>query len=366
MAASAPLASETVYVRALTPRQIAWRRLRRNRAALCALGLLALLHLLGLFAPFLSPYSPVQQNLALYYHPPSHFVWRNNQGQHTFWPEVPATMLTPSHRCIDLPGTLAPLRLFVHGERYRLLGILPVSLHLFGCKNPVFLMGTDALGRDLLSRLLYGSQYSLSVGLIGIAITFALGLLIGGISGYYGGITDNVLMRFTEVLLAVPGFYLLLALAALLPPGMPSGESYILIIAILSLVGWAGLARVIRGIALTTRERPFVEAAKALGVSPLRIIVRHILPETTTYSIVSATLAIPSYILGEAGLSFLGLGIREPTPSWGNMLSSAQNLEALTQYPWILMPGLLIFVTVVAWNVLGDGLRDALDPRGMR
>jgi peptide/nickel transport system permease protein len=170
-------------------------------------------------------------------------------------------------------------------------------------------------------------------------------------------------MRFCEVLMSTPGFYLLLALAGVLPPTLSSEATYLLIIAILSLVGWAGLARVIRGIALSVREREYVEAARALGIPDLKIVLRHILPSTFSYAIVSATLAVPGYILGEASLSYLGLGIREPMPSWGNMLSAAQSMEVLSRYPWILAPGYLIFITVMAYNFLGDGLRDALDPK---
>jgi peptide/nickel transport system permease protein len=258
-----------------------------------------------------------------------------------------------------------PLRFFVRGEPYKLFWIIPTNVHLFGVEGPkrAYLLGTDQFGRDYLSRLLYASQISLSVGLIGIAITFALGLLVGGTSGYYGGRVDDVIMRLCEVVMSVPSFYLLLTLAALLPKDLPPALVYVMIIAILSLVGWAGMARVVRGMVLSVREREYVEAARALGVGDLKIIVRHILPSTLTYAIVAATLSIPAYILGEASLSFLSLGIREPMPSWGNMLSAAQNLEVLEKNTWILAPGLAIFLTTLAFNFLGDGLRDALDPK---
>jgi peptide/nickel transport system permease protein len=260
---------------------------------------------------------------------------------------------------------VAPVRFFVRGEAYRFLGFIPMRMRLLGTdeRAPLFLLGTDSLGRDVFSRLLRGSQVSLSVGLIAIAITFTAGLLIGGVSGYYGGWVDNVLMRLCEVLMSIPGFYLLLTLAGILPPTLPSSVTYLMIIVILSFVGWAGLARVIRGIALSVREQEYVEAARALGISDFKIVLRHILPSTFSYAIVSATLSIPAYILGEASLSLLGLGIREPMPSWGNMLSAAQSMEVLQQYWWILSPGCMIFITVMAYNFLGDGLRDALDPK---
>ena len=349
-----------------TPRQLAWQRLKRGKPAMVALVILAILHGVALFAPFITPYSPTAQRLELYFHPPTVPVWRDAAGHFTWRPEITPTVSTPSHGFIEQPAGRAPIRFFADGYRYRLFGIFPMRMHLFECRAPIFVLGTDGLGRDEFSRLLYGSQISLSVGLVAILITYCLGLVVGGAAGYFGGIIDYLLMRFSEIVLSIPGFYLLLAIAAVIPPTLSSTASYLLIIIILSLVGWAGLARVIRGIALATREHQYVEAARSLGVSPLRIIARHILPSTSTFAIVSATLAIPSYILGEAGLSFLGLGIREPAASWGNMLTASQNLEYLTQYPWILAPGVLIFITVICWNVLGDGLRDSLDPKGLR
>jgi peptide/nickel transport system permease protein len=259
----------------------------------------------------------------------------------------------------------APVHFFVQGYPYRLIGLIPLKVHLFGAdaRAPVFVLGTDKLGRDVFSRLLIGSQISLTVGLVAIFITLGIGLFVGGIAGYYGGRVDNLLMRLCEVLMSVPSFYLLLALAAVLPANLSPAIRYLLIIVILSFVGWAGLARVIRGISLSTRNREYVEAARALGVSDLKIIRRHILPSAFTFAIVAATLSVPGYIMGEAGLSFLGLGIQEPMPSWGNMLSAAQDLTALSSATWLLTPGLFIFITVIAYNFLGDGLRDALDPK---
>jgi peptide/nickel transport system permease protein len=354
--------------------------LRKNRFALAGGAMLLVLYTMALFADILSPYPTDLQRRELFYHPPTPLRWRAGRGT-TFvsagrhasgawlWrPHVAATRLAPGtaeRTFVDDPNVLVPVRFFVLSYPYRFLGLIPMRLHLFGTSEraPIFLLGTDELGRDVFSRLLRGSQISLSVGLIAIMITFSLGLVVGGISGYYGGAIDNVLMRFCEVIMSIPSFYLLLALAGVLPPTLPSGVTYILIIMILSFVGWAGLARVIRGIALSVREREYVEAARALGISDFKIVLRHVLPSTFSFAIVSATLAVPGYILGEAGLSFLGLGIREPMPSWGNMLTAAQKLEVLDRYHWILAPGFLIFITVMAFNFLGDGLRDALDPK---
>jgi len=287
----------------------------------------------------------------------------------TPWPTVYGTTSTLNqiHERVFVadPAQAMRLRFFVRGEPYRLFWLIPTDRHLFGVegKRRAYLLGTDQVGRDYLSRLLYGAQISLSVGLVAVAITFTLGLLVGGISGFYGGRVDDVIMRFCEVIMSVPDFYLLLALAAALPPTLPPGVVFMLIIAIISFVGWAGMARVIRGMVLSVREREYVEAARGLGVSDFRIILRHVLPSTFTYAIVAATLSIPGYILAESGLSFLALGIRDPLPSWGNMLNAAMNVSTLEQCPWILAPGVMIFLTTLAFNFLGDGLRDALDPK---
>jgi peptide/nickel transport system permease protein len=350
----------TIPAVSLSPTQLAWRKLRKNRLAVAGGIVLILLYAIALFAPFIAPYTYASQDPVASFRPPMavHF---------TPWPTIyPSTSSFNEYRertYVEDQSQPRPLRFFVKGEPYRLFGLVPCARHLFEGSGGtrVYLLGTDEFGRDYLSRLLYGAQISLSVGLIGIAITFTLGLLVGGASGYYGGWVDDVTMRSCEVIMSVPDFYLLLALAATLPPTLPPAEVYILIIAILSFVGWAGMARIIRGMVLSVREREYVEAARALGVSDFKIIVRHVLPSTFTYAIVAATLT--GYILAESSLSFLGLGIRDPLPSWGNMLSAAQNLSTLEQRTWILAPGLMIFVTTLAFNFLGDGLRDALDPK---
>jgi peptide/nickel transport system permease protein len=246
------------------------------------------------------------------------------------------------------------------------LGVIPGNVHLFGVAPPgrIFLFGADENGRDELSRLLYGSQVSLTVGLVGIAIAFSLGLFLGALSGYLGGWADALLMRTTELLLVIPGLYLIVALRGLFPLDLPSKQTYLAIVTILAFIGWASLARVVRGMVLSLRTADYVVAARALGVPALRIIVRHILPNTMSYAIVAATLALPGYILSEVFLSFLGLGVQPPAASWGNMLGAARSYRVLTAFPWMLLaPGIAIFVTVLAFNFFGDGLRDALDPR---
>lgn len=345
-----------------------WRALTANPLALGGGVLLAALYLMALGAPFVAPYPVDEIDRERFYHPPMMLHFRDAAGHRSLWPQVWPTRLADSgeFRYVEDPRGARPLRLFVHGAPYRWLGLVPGDLHLFGVAPPgrVYVLGTDPAGRDVLSRLLYGAQISLSIGLVGIAISFALGLLLGGIAGYFGGWVDAATMRLTELLLSVPALYLLIALRALFPYDLPSPEVYLGIVSILAFIGWATLARVIRGMVLSIRRTDYIVAAEALGLSPLRIIVRHVLPNTLSFVIVAATIAIPGYILGEVVLSFLGLGVQEPAASWGNMLAEARSVRVLTSFPWMLFsPGIAIFLTVLAFNVLGDGLRDVLDPR---
>ncbi|GAB6089291.1 ABC transporter permease [Spirochaeta dissipatitropha] len=256
------------------------------------------------------------------------------------------------------------LQFFGEGIPYRFLGMFDSNRHfLTSPTGGFFLMGTDQLGRDLLSRLLHGSRVSLSVGILGAAITFILGIIIGGISGYFGGVTDTILMRLSEIVISFPSLYLLFTLRASFPPGLNSIQVYVLIIMILSLVGWATLARVIRGMVLSIKTEDYVLSARTMGLSDWKIIYRHVLPNTFSYSIIQVTLAIPGFILGEAALSLLGLGISEPQASWGLMLSVARSTRVVQDFPWILIPGFAIFLAILAWNFFGDGIRDSMDPR---
>jgi peptide/nickel transport system permease protein len=350
-----------------SPGQVFWRHFRRSPLALTGGALLALFYSLALLAPFVAPYPGDELDRGRFYHPPQVLRWRDAGGALHLRPFVYATV--PGRGVFEYREDRSrevPLRFFVRASRYRVLGLVPCERHLFGVDPPgrVNLLGTDPAGRDELSRLLFGAQVSLTVGLVGILISFSLGLLIGGVSGYLGGWVDGLIMRSSEVLLSIPGLYLIIALRSAFPASLPSWQVYVAIVAILALIGWAGLARVIRGMVLSIRRSDYVTAAEALGMSHLRIIVRHVLPNTLSFVIVAATVSVPGYILGEVFLSFLGVGVQEPDASWGNMLQQARSLTVLTDFPWLLYaPGVAIFLTVLAFNFLGDGLRDALDPR---
>ena len=362
-----PAAAERAVLPPQSPARLFWRQLRRSPLAVVGGTLLVVFYALALFAPFVAPYAQDDMDRARFFQSPDHVHWVEGGRFHA------RPFLHPQSPTGDLQdfayreGTaVAPVRWFVHGDRYRLFGLIPTDRHLFGVDPPqrIYLLGADAFGRDEFSRLLFGGQVSLTVGLVGIAISFTFGLLLGGVSGYYGGWVDTAIMRSTELLLTIPGLYLIIALRALFPVDLPSQQVYLGIVAILAFIAWAGLARVIRGMVLSIRREEYVAAAEALGMSRLRIIVRHILPNTMSFVIVAATLTIPGYILGEVILSFIGLGVQEPAASWGNMLAQARSIRVLTSFPWLLyVPGIAIFLTVMAYNFLGDGLRDALDPR---
>lgn len=347
--------------------QLIWWKFRKHKLAMTAAGVLGLLYLCAAFAGFLSPTLPGSRSPEAKFAPPQIIRFRDEQRS---WvrPFIYGTKRemnaeTFERRIVRDETVRYPVHLFARGEPYKLLGFFRTDVHLIGAEGgPLFFLGTDALGRDVFTRILYGSRISLTIGLVGVALTFLLGMFIGGISGYYGGIVDNVVQRTIEMIVCIPTIPLWMALAAALPRDWPPVQMYLGIVVITSVMSWAGLARVIRGKLLSLRDEDFAVAARLAGATDMRIIWRHLLPSFASYMIVSLTLSVPATILGETALSFLGLGLQPPAVSWGVLLRQAQDVVTIAQHPWLLSPAIWIMVTVLMFNFLGDGLRDAADP----
>lgn len=345
------------------------KKIFQDKFAKVAFLILIVLYTIILFADFIAPYSSTYSNRNLSYAPPSIIYTINERGKislpytYNYIREYDSDLMQTVYK--EDRSTKYFIKPFNKGEGYKFLGIIPTHRHLFGVREggEIHLLGTDINGRDVFSRLLFGGRISMTIGFLALFIVFPIGLLYGGISGYIGGILDVLMMRFAEAIMAIPSFYLLIILAAILPGGMTSTQRFTLIVVILALIGWAGFARVVRGMVLSIKEEDFVQAAKVVGASKLRIILKHVLPQTTSYVIIAMTLSVPSYILAESGLSFLGLGIQQPDASWGNMLKEAQEFTNILYRPWLLAPGGLIFIAVLSFNLLGDAVRDILDPK---
>ena len=348
--------------------QLVWRKFRRHHLAVLGMSILAVLYFVALFAEFFAPYDKLLRNTDLRFAPPQRirifedgrltapyvYGYTTERNRETFREEF---TIDESQRF--------RIGLFVRAGEYRLWGLVRTDLHFFGTRAEdgyVYLLGTERLGRDVLSRIIIASRISLSIGLVGVFLSFILGCLLGGLSGYFGGWVDNAIQRLVEILISVPAIPLWLALSAALPSTWSIIAVYFGITVILSLIGWPGLARVVRGKLLELREADFVLAARIAGKREMPIIRQHLLPSFTSYLVVDISLRIPGMILGETALSFLGFGIRPPAVSLGALLIDAQNVATLTTHPWMLMPALPVIVIVLCFNFVGDGLRDSTDP----
>lgn len=345
------------------------QQLWKDKFARIALIVLGIIYFALFFADFLAPYTKDFSDRTMAYVPPSKIFTITQDGKLSK-PYTYNYIREFDKNTLEIKYTLDRskkhyIKFFSKGQPYKFLGLIPMKRHLVTTDNEgrLYLLGTDINGRDVFSRLLFGGRISMTIGFLALFVLFPIGLLYGGISGYFGGRVDSIMMRFAEAVMSIPSFYLLIILASVLPSGMTSTQRFMLIVIILALIGWAGFARVVRGMVLSIKNQEYVQAAQSIGASKMRIIIKHILPQTTSFVIVAMTLSVPSYILSESGLSFLGLGIQQPDASWGNMLKEAQEFTNILYRPWLLTPGFLIFVSVLAFNVIGDTIRDILDPK---
>ncbi|MGQ9554406.1 MAG: ABC transporter permease [Anaerolineae bacterium] len=350
--------------------QLVWWRFRRAKVAVASTVIVLLVYLIAVFCEFLSPYDPIKQDQLWVFAPPQLPRLKLIDGKPylvVYQYSKKRDPVTLKHVYTVEPDRYEVVQLFVQrGRPYKMLGLFRTNLRLFGLpsssKGTMFLFGTDRLGRDMFSRAMYGTRISVSIGLVGVFLSFVLGVVFGGFSGLYGGVYDTITQRVIELLRSVPAVPLWLGLSAAIPKDWPQVRVYFAITIILSFLTWTGLARVVRGRFLSLRQEDFVTAARLSGASSSRIVFVHLVPSVMSHIIASITLSIPSMILSETSLSFLGLGLRPPTISWGVLLQEAQNVRTVALAPWLMIPGLFVIVTVLCFNFMGDGLRDAADP----
>ena len=351
-------------------RVLIWRRFKRNKLAVFGALLLCGLVLISVFSEFLSPSTPYAYDAERTHAPPQrlHFVDTDDGfelGMYVYDYRVERDEETYANTYEVDESAKVPVGLFVQGQAYRMWGLFPMDRHLIGAKDPdteVYFLGADRNGRDMASRIIHGTRVSMSIGLAGVALSFVLGVVLGGLSGYFGGRTDNYVQRIIEFLMSIPTIPLWMGLSAAVPRDWGAIQTYFAITVILSLIGWTDLARVVRGRFLSLRQEDFVTAARLDGCRTGRVIGRHMLPSFTSHIIASLTLAVPFMILAETSLSFLGLGLQQPVVSWGVLLQEAQNIHSISGAPWVLLPGVAVTVAVLVLNFVGDGIRDAADP----
>jgi peptide/nickel transport system permease protein len=348
--------------------KLMWWKFRKHKLAMVAIPIVVIMYTLAIFCEFFSPSLPLQRFSQYKFAPPTRIHIIDSEGKWgPFVYDLTEKMDSYTFKKTFVEDTTKkiPLRFFAQGNEYKFWGLFPANVRFIApvkVGEPFFLMGTDQLGRDLFTRILYGGRISLSFCLVSIFFTFLIGLALGGLSGYLGGITDTLVQRTIDMLICVPTIPLWMALAATLPRDMQPLQMYLMMSIIMSLIGWTNLARVVRGKILSLREEDFIMAARLSGASHARVVGRHLVPSFASYIIVSITGTIPIMILGETALSFLGLGLQPPVVSWGVLLQDAQTIETLAHHPWLLWPAAFIVVTVLMFNFAGDGLRDAADP----
>ena len=347
--------------------QLMWWKLKRHRLAMISGAVLALMYFSVIISEFLAPYALTTRNTDFIYAPPQTINFFHDgefQGPFVYGLKYQLNMTNLKREYQEDKQSIQKIRFFCKSDPYKFWGHVAASTHLFcpSATGTLFLLGTDRLGRDVLSRIIYGTRISLTVGLLGIIFSFIIGIAIGGLAGYFGGWVDNLSQRAIEIIRSFPELPLWMALSASLPVTWSPILIYFGITIILGMLDWTGLARAVRSKLLSLREEDFALAAQLMGAKPQRIIARHLLPSFTSHLIASATLSIPSMILGETALSFLGLGLRPPITSWGVLLTEAQNMNAVELYPWIMTPVIPVIIVVLAFNFFGDGLRDAADP----